>query len=183
MSDMRIKAEIQCSIGIGSRDDVPPGASAANVIERCEAPRHMIGLVERGRCRGDETDAARQRRNSGKQRERLERRDRVAALQSLLGHVEHGKMIGHEEGVELRRFQFLRKRDDMGKVEIRVRIRPRIPPGSGMEADGAHEGAQMKLPFGQLRSPSRLPVPILVGGVGTRLSLRFGPIFSTARGR
>ena len=33
MGDMRIKAEIQCSIGIGRRDDVPPGASAANSIE------------------------------------------------------------------------------------------------------------------------------------------------------
>ncbi len=33
--------------------------------------------------------------------------DGVAALQRLDRHVEHAEMVGHEEGVELRRFETL----------------------------------------------------------------------------
>jgi hypothetical protein len=48
-----------------------------------------------------------QRREQG---ERLERGHRVAALQRLDRHVQHGQMIGHEEGVELAALQLLAKR-------------------------------------------------------------------------
>jgi hypothetical protein len=39
-------------------------------------------------------------RQGGEQREGLERSDRMAALQRLDRHVQHGQVVGHEEGVE-----------------------------------------------------------------------------------
>ncbi len=44
-----------------------------------------------------------------------------AALQRLHRHVQHGQMIGHEEGVELRRLQRLRETLQMREVEVGVR--------------------------------------------------------------
>ena len=51
-----VEAEIQRRIGIGGGDDVPAGAAAAEVIERGEAARDVIGRVEGGRAGGDEAD-------------------------------------------------------------------------------------------------------------------------------
>ena len=92
-----------------------------------------IGSVTRGKRR--------------QQRERLERRHRVAALQRLDRHVEHGQMVGHEEGVELRRLKRLREALQMGEIEIGVGIGAGIAPGAGVEADRAHEGAEPQLPI------------------------------------
>ena len=52
-------AEIERRVGIGGRDDIPAGAAAAEMIERSEPPRDVIGRVERGRAGGDEADDAR----------------------------------------------------------------------------------------------------------------------------
>ncbi|WP_245372647.1 hypothetical protein [Rhizobium leguminosarum] len=72
----------------------------------------------------------------------------MAAPQRLDRHVEHGKVIGHEEGVEFRPLQRLREGLQMGEIEIGVRIRTGIAPGTGMQANGTHEGAEAQLPWG-----------------------------------
>jgi hypothetical protein len=54
-------------------------------------------------------------------------------------------MIGHEEGVELAGFELLRETLQMSEVEIGIRVGAGLAPGAGMDADRAHEGAEMKL--------------------------------------
>ncbi len=51
-----LKAEIQRGIGIGCGDEIPAGAAAADVVERREFARDVIGLIEGGRCGGDKSD-------------------------------------------------------------------------------------------------------------------------------
>ena len=56
-------------------------------------------------------------------------------------------MIGHEKGVELSGFQLLRESLDMGEVEIGVGEGTRISPGTGVNTDRTHEGAEPELSF------------------------------------
>ena len=49
--------EVERRIGVGGGDDVPAGAPATDVIERREAPRDVIRLIEGGRRGGYEPDA------------------------------------------------------------------------------------------------------------------------------
>ena len=56
-------------------------------------------------------------------------------------------MVGHEEGVEPAALQRLRERDKAFEVEISVRRAAGIAPPGGVNADRAHEGAQMQPAF------------------------------------
>ena len=147
MLDMLVEAEIQRGIGIGRGDDVPAGAAAADMVERGEAAGDVIGRVEGRRCGGDQADMVGDGGQRRQQRERLERGHRVAAPQRLDRHVEHGQMVGHEEGVELRRLQRLREALQMREVEVGVGIGAGIAPGAGVKTDRAHESAEPQLPF------------------------------------
>ena len=51
-----VEPEIQRRVRIGGGDDVPAGAAAADVVERGEPARDVIGRVEGGRAGGDEAD-------------------------------------------------------------------------------------------------------------------------------
>ena len=51
-----VEAEIQRRVRIGGGDDVPAGAAAADMVERGEAARDVIGLVEGGRAGRDQAD-------------------------------------------------------------------------------------------------------------------------------
>ena len=141
-----LEPEIQRRVGIGGGDDVPARASAADVVERGELARDVIGLVEGGRGGGDQADMLRGTGQRRQQRERIERRHGGAALQRLDRHVEHGQMIGHEEGVEAAALQRLGETLQMREVEIGVRESAGIAPGTGVDADGTHEGAEAQLP-------------------------------------
>ena len=79
------------------------------------------------------------------QRERLERRHRVAALERVERHIEHGQMIGHEEGVEFAALQRLREALEMREVEIGIRESAGIAPGAGVDGSRPHEGAEPEL--------------------------------------
>jgi hypothetical protein len=142
---MLIEAEIERRIRIGRGDDVPAGAAAGDPIERGETPGDVIGRVEGGRAGGDEPDALGGLRQRRQQRERLERGRGVAAFQRIDRHVEHGHVVGHEEGVELRPLQGLDRLFDMGEVEIHVRPGAGIAPGAGMDRRRPHEGAEAQL--------------------------------------
>ena len=54
-------------------------------------------------------------------------------------------MIGHEEGVELSGFQLLRESFDVREIKIRIGEGTRISPGTGVNADRAHEGTEPEL--------------------------------------
>src|SRR5262245_4925382 len=56
MLDMLVQTKISCRVGVGGGHDVPRGASIADVIQRGEAPRHVIGFIESGRRGGREAD-------------------------------------------------------------------------------------------------------------------------------
>jgi hypothetical protein len=136
------QAEIERRVGVGGGDQVPPGAPAAQMVERGEAARDQIGRLEGRRGRRDQPEMVGDRGERRQQGQRLERSDRGAAFQGRHRHVEDGQMIGHEEGVEAALLQLLSKAYQMAKVEIGVRIGARITPPGGMDADRAHEGAQ-----------------------------------------
>ena len=70
----------------------------------------------------------------------------MAVLERIERHVEHGQMVGHEEGVKLGPLQRLRKTLDMGQIEIGVRKRAGIAPGAGMDGGRPHERAETELP-------------------------------------
>ena len=53
--------------------------------------------------------------------EGLEGCDSAAALECFDRHVQHGQMIGHEEGIELAAFQGLDALDQVLQAEIRFR--------------------------------------------------------------
>ena len=84
-----------------------PARPPLMMVERGEAARDVIGLVEGGGAGGDEAEMLGDHRQRGQQRERLERGHGVAALERVDRHVEHGQMVGHEEGVELAALQRL----------------------------------------------------------------------------
>ena len=111
--------------GIGGGDDVPAGAAAADMVERGEAAGDVIGRVEGGRGGGDQAELLGDAGQRRQQRQRIERGHRGAALQRLHRHVQHGQMIGHEEGVELAALQRLGEALDAREVEVGVRR----PPG------------------------------------------------------
>ena len=69
----------------------------------------------------------------------------MAALERVDGHVQHGQMIGHEEGVELSGFQLPDQPLDMVKIEIGIRPRAGIAPRPGMNADRPHESTELEL--------------------------------------
>ena len=124
-----------------------PARPPLRCVERGEAARHVIGLVEGGRSRCDQADALGDGRQRRQQRERLERGHGVAALERIDRHVQHGEVIGHEEGVELAGLELLDQRLDVAEVEIGVRPGPGIAPGAGVDADRAHERAKLELPL------------------------------------
>ena len=106
----------------------------------------VIGRVERGRAGGDEPEMLGDHRQRRQQRERLERRHRMAVLERVERHVEHGQMIGHEERIELAALERLREALEMGEIEIGVGKSAGIAPGAGVDGDRAHESAEMQLP-------------------------------------
>jgi hypothetical protein len=114
------------------------------VIERGKAARDVIGRVERGRAGGDEPDAFGDLRQRRQQRERLEARSPLAALERIDRHVEHGHVIGHEERIELRPLERLDTAFHMREVEVHVRPAG-IAPRAGMDARRAHERAEVEL--------------------------------------
>ncbi len=141
------QSEIARRIRIGGGNDIPPRATAADMVERGKAAGDVIGFVERGRSGGDQADmfgGARQRRQ---QRKWFERGHGVAALQRRDRHIQHGQMVGHEERVEFAGFKLPDQPPEMVKIEISVRPCPGIAPCPCMDADGPHECTEPQLTF------------------------------------
>ena len=69
----------------------------------------------------------------------------MAALERVNRHVQHGQVVGHEEGVELAALQRLREALDVREIEIRVGEGAGIAPGAGMDGGRPHECAETQL--------------------------------------
>ncbi len=69
----------------------------------------------------------------------------MAALERIERHVEHGHVIGHEEGVELAALERLCEALEVPEVEIGIGKSAGIAPGAGMDARRPHEGAEPQL--------------------------------------
>src|SRR5262245_40860915 len=67
----------------------------------------------------------------------------MAALQRIERHVEHGHVVGHEEGVELAALERLREALEVREVKIGIRESAGIPPCSGMDTRRPHEGCEL----------------------------------------
>ena len=52
-----VEAEVERGVAAGGGDDVPADAAAADVIDRGEPPREVVGLAVAGRRRRDQADA------------------------------------------------------------------------------------------------------------------------------
>src|SRR6266853_5373862 len=81
----------------------------------------------------------------GQQRQRIERRHRSAMLERVERHVQHGQMVGHEEGVEAAALQRLRESLQVREIEIRIRKRSRVEPRGGVDTDRPHERTEAQL--------------------------------------
>jgi hypothetical protein len=143
--DMLGQPEIQRCVRIRRGDDVPAGAAVADVIERRESARDVVGQIERRGAGGHQPDALGDGGERRQQRERFERRRCVAALERVDRHVEHREVIGHEERIELAALQRPDKALHVGEIEIRVRKCARIAPGPGVNARWPHERAEPEL--------------------------------------
>src|SRR5271166_1164551 len=102
----------------------------------------------------------------------------MAALQRGNRHVEHGQVVGHEEGVELPPFQRLDEALQMREVEVGVRVGARVAPCRGVDGGRAHEGAEMELAFGGHGRP-RMADRFIIGDMPRR---REDARFATGRG-
>src|SRR5213080_714000 len=83
----------------------------------------------------------------------------MAALQRIEGHVEHGHVVGHEEGVELAALESLRKALEVREAKIGIRESVGISPCSGMDTCRPHEGCELELTWSRHREPlAHLPM-------------------------
>ena len=139
------QAEIQRRVGIGGRHDIPPRSAVADVVERGEPTRDMVGFVERCRCGRDEANPFRDHRERRKQRHRFERRHGRAAPQRRDRHIQNGQVVRHEKRIEARLFQRLDETHQVLQVEVGVGVRTRIAPPRRMDGYRTHDGAEMKL--------------------------------------
>ena len=141
MLHMLGEAEVERRIGVGGRDQVPPGTAAADVVKRGEPSGDQIGRLESGRRGRDQPEMFGHHRQRRQQGQRIEGRDGRAALQCGHRHVEDRQMVGHEERIEPATLQRLREADQMLEVEVGIGIGTRVAPPGGMDADRAHESA------------------------------------------
>lgn len=69
---MPLASEVEGFGDVRRGDDIPPGAAAADVVERGEFPGNVVGLVIAGRRGGAETDMRRDGRERRQQGQRVE---------------------------------------------------------------------------------------------------------------
>lgn len=136
--ERHVVAEVRGGGGVVGRHRVERDAPAAQMIDRCEAPREIERIVERGRCRADQPDMLRRARKRGQKHGWLQRLRRPFRM------IAQREQIGEKHGVELAAFGD--RCDLLEEIEIddRARIVERAPSG-GMTADAGNVRIQMQL--------------------------------------
>src|SRR5712692_2673204 len=102
-------------------------------------------------------------------------RDRVRRLEGGRGGSDQAEMVGHEPGVEAAALQGLRETDQVLEIEIGVGIGAWVAPPGGMNADRAHERAQMQLAWSGHRCPVLSVAPSWAGCRSDRNIRGVGP--------
>ncbi len=148
-------------------DDVPPGASATEVIERTHGPREVVRLLVAGRHRRGDTEPGGHRAHQGDNRHRVQTRcagtefDR--RLEGVAETARYGERVGHERHVELGVFE------DPGDVQIVLRGEEAVP-GVGMPPTdrplraGIHECGQVDLLTGHVIRSFATDLRLTMGG-------------------
>lgn len=95
--EVRVQAEVARLAVVEARDDVPSGAPAGEVVERCELARDRVRLA----VRGDQSDARRGRRERPQQRHWPEAVvGRCHPVQYVGVRIGDREQAGHEQRVE-----------------------------------------------------------------------------------
>ena len=95
MADLADAAKVLGGLWRPRRDDIPADTSAADVIQRAELPRQIIGLGIRGRSSGDQPDAL------GHHGKRRQGRDRFEPIERRGLHVvPQAQNVGEKDRVE-----------------------------------------------------------------------------------
>ena len=122
-------SEIPGSRRIAAGDDVEPGSSATDMVERSKKSRDIIGLVVAGGCRRNKTDVGRDCRHGRQQCDGLE----VCGVlsrprQDFERRVPDTRRIREEAEVQEGCFGSLRQIEVMVEIDCRIRLRIRMPP-------------------------------------------------------
>ena len=119
-----------CSLGgLVGGDEVPARAAMADVVERGELARQMIGLLIGGGGGGGEANVFRHHGQRGKQRERLEMRDELHRARDRFNvGFAGGVGIGQKNHVEFGALGGARGLDIMLNAGIGVGLRARMAP-------------------------------------------------------
>ena len=97
----------------------------------------------------------------------------MAAPEGFERHVQHGHMVGHEEGVKLAFLEFAGELAQLGEIEVHVGPGPGISPGARVDRRRAHECAEMQVLFA---GHGRLPrAQTATGLVGRKIPARGPP--------
>ena len=136
--DVFAVVEVQRVEGVGCRDQVPTGATAADVVERGEAPRDMKRLVIGRGGGGDESDMLCHHGQRGQERDGLEHPRPVGRRgggeKIRLVHIAHAVAVGEEEEVHLAGLGDLGEAHRIGDVRGRFVPGLRVPPFPHMAA-------------------------------------------------
>jgi len=124
------------------RHDIPAGAALAQVVERGEHAREIVGLGIGGRCRRDQANALRHCGDRRQPGDRLE-----AKALGVADIVGKSRAVGKEDGVELARLSALRQLLIIADVENALRRRSLVAPRGFVMATGIDEEIENKLPL------------------------------------
>jgi hypothetical protein len=149
MDIMLVAAEIMRLVFARRGDEIPACPAAADMVQRGELARDMIGLVVGRRSRGNETDIAGHGGQRRQQGDRLELRDVAGcrAAQRVDIRAARADAVSHEDQVEFRRFGDLRQPDIMREIGSGIGLRFRMAPRSDMVAGGIEKSSELELAF------------------------------------
>ncbi|CAB3958132.1 hypothetical protein LMG7053_05550 [Achromobacter ruhlandii] len=127
---------------------VPARAAAADVVERGELARHVVGLVVGGGDGGDQADFLGHGGQRRQQRQRLEMVAARGARQRRQVGVAHADRVGQEDRIELGGLGAPRQFDVVAEVDRRIGLGLGMAPGGDVVAGLHQEGAEFDLARG-----------------------------------
>ena len=176
--DMAVAVEVQ-RFGGGERgDEVPAGAAVADLVERGEEARHVIGLeIGRGHG-GDEADLLRHDGERAQQGQRLEPRGRGGAAPGLDVVGAEGRVgVGGEQQVELAALGGAGDLGEMLERLARVNVDVRIAPGGDVMAAALEEQSEFHHRAGAVFPASGMARLVRVFGGRSRSYAHAGQLF------
>ena len=140
-ADLPYATEIASGLWRPGRNDVPTHTPVADVIQRRELARQIIGLRVGGRRGRNQTDMLGRHGQSRKRRDRLEPVERC-----LLDVVPQSENVGEEYGIEQACFRSPRQIDGVANVGQRQLRRPPVSPRRLVMAAALNKQVDVHLP-------------------------------------